>query len=109
VEGNGPMGKSTGMEIFGYDAQGKVYTYTSFDSLGMQEAATGMVEGNQWTWTNERKMAGQMMKSRFIVTQVSPDENTFSWTISPDGKTWSEVFKATEKGEKGAKKPAAKK
>ena len=108
VEGNGPMGKSTGMEIFGYDAQNKVYTYTSFDSLGMQEAATGTVEGNQWTWTNELKMAGQMVKSRFLVTQVSPDENTFSWSMSPDGKTWSEVFKATDKREKG-KKPAEKK
>ncbi len=109
VEGNGPMGKSTGMEIFGYDAQNKMYTYTSFDSLGTHESATGTVDGDKWTWTNERKMAGQMIKSRYIVTQVSPDENTMSWTMSPDGQTWSELFKATEKREKGAKKPAAKK
>jgi hypothetical protein len=109
VEGSGPMGKSTGMEIFGYDAQDKVYTYTSFDSLGMQESAKGTVDGNRWTWTNELKMAGKMMKSRFLVTQVSPDENAYSWSMSPDGQTWSEVFKATAKREKGAKKPAAKK
>jgi len=75
----------------------------------MQEAATGTVQGNQWTWTNERKLAGQMMKSRFLVTQVSPDENTFSWSMSPDGHTWSEVFKATETREKGEKKAPAKK
>ena len=109
VEGNGPMGKSTGLEMFGYNADEKVYTYTSFDSMGTHETATGTVDGNKWTWTNEQKMGDKMMKGRFLVTQVSPDENTFSWSISPDGQTWSELFKATEKREKGAKKAAAKK
>ncbi len=109
VEGNGPMGKSTGLEMFGYDANDKVYTYASFDSMGTHETATGTVDGNKWTWNNEQKMGDKTMKGRFIVTQVSPDENTFSWSISPDGETWSELFKATEKREKGTKKAAAKK
>jgi hypothetical protein len=109
VEGSGPMGKSTGLEMFGYDANDKVYTYTSFDSMGTHEVATGTVDGNKWTWNNEQKMGDKTMKGRFIVTQVSPDENTFSWSISPDGETWSELFKATEKREKETKKAAAKK
>lgn len=109
VEGTGPMGKSTGLEMFGYNADDKVYTYTSFDSMGTHETATGTVDGNKWTWTNEQKMGDKTMKGRFVVTQVSPDENTMSWSISPDGQTWSELFKATEKREKATKKAAAKK
>jgi len=109
VDGTGPMGKTAAIEMFGYDSNDKVYTYTSFDSMGTHETATGTLDGDKWTWSNEQKMGDRTMKGRFVVTQVSPDENAFSWSISPDGQTWSELFKATEKREKVAKKPAAKK
>jgi hypothetical protein len=98
---SGAMGKSRGIEMFGYDANKKTYTYSAFASIGMHEESRGTVEGNKWTWTSEENMGGKKMKGRFIVIEESPDKNTLSWSISPDGKTWSELFKGEQTREKG--------
>jgi hypothetical protein len=53
-------------------------------------------------------MGGKTMKSRFVVTQTSPDRNHMSWSISPDGQTWSELFSGDESREKSTPKKKAK-
>jgi hypothetical protein len=53
-------------------------------------------------------MGGKKMKSRFVLVQESPDRNKTSWSISPDGQTWSELYSAIETREKTPPKKKAK-
>ena len=106
VEGMTPIGKTKGLEIVGWDGDKKGYAFTSIDSVGMSTVATGTVAGNTWTYVNDQKMGKATMKSRFVLVQESPDRNRMSWSISPDGKTWSELFRAEETRVKEARKTA---
>ena len=107
--GTTPMGKTAGMSIFGWDADHMTYTFQSIDNFGMASTAKGKADGNTWTWTNEEKMGGKKMKSRFVVVEETPDHKTMSWSISPDGQTWSELFSGEETREKAAPKGEPKK
>ena len=109
MSGTTPMGKTAGMNIFGWDADHKTYTFQSIDSFGMASTAKGKLDGNTWTWTNEQKMAGKTMKSRFVIVEETPDHKKMSWSISPDGQTWSELFSGEETREKVAPKAGSKK
>ena len=108
TDGTSAMGKSKGMSIFGWDSDHKTYTFQSIDSLGMASTAKGKIDGNTWTWSSEEKMGGKTMKSRFVLVQESPDRRRMSWSISPDGQTWSELFSGEETREKAAPKKKAK-
>jgi hypothetical protein len=107
AKGTAPRNTS-GMSVLGWDPDHKVYTFFSIDSTGMASTARGKVEGNTWTWTSEEKMAGKKMKSRFVLVQETPDRNKTSWSISPDGQTWSELYSAVETREKTPPKKKAK-
>jgi len=109
TSGTTPMGKTEGMNIFGWDADRKTYTFQSIDNFGMASNAKGKLDGNTWTWTNEEKMGGKTMKSRFVIVEETPDLHRMSWSISPDGQTWSELFSGEETREKAAPKGASKK
>jgi len=102
ISGTSPMGKMAGMSTFGWDAEHKTYTYQSIDNFGMASTAKGKLDGNTWTWSNEEMMGGKKMKSRFVLVQESPDHRRMSWSISPDGQTWSELFSGDETREKAS-------
>lgn len=76
----------------GYDPEAKVYTYNEFNSAGEAERSTGNVEGDTWTWTNEAKMGGAVMKGRFTVKVLSPTSYTFKFETSPDGTAWTTMM-----------------
>jgi hypothetical protein len=109
AEGTSPMGKTSGMSVLGWDPERKVYTFFTIDSMGMTSTARGTVDGKTWTWSSEEKMGGKKMKSRFVLVQDTPDRNKTSWSISPDGQTWSELFSGEETREKVAPKVEPKK
>jgi hypothetical protein len=100
TSGTAPMGKTASMSTFGWDAEHKTYTYQSIDNFGRASAAKGKLDGNTWTWSNDEMMGGKKMKSRFVLVQESPDRRRMSWSISPDGQTWSELFSGDETREK---------
>lgn len=106
VEGTTPAGKTKALDIFAWDGDKKRYTFTSINSLGMMTVATGSVKENTWTYTNDQKMGKDTMKSRFVLVHASPDRNTMSWSISPEGNTWSELFRGEETRVKEARKAA---
>lgn len=103
-DGTSPMGKSKGLEILGWDAGKKHYTFWSIDSFGMSEISLGTVAGDTWTFMNDEKMGNETVKSRFMLVRESPDRTRLSWSISPDGNTWSELFKGEETRVKEARK-----
>lgn len=95
---NTPMGNGKGLAIFGYDTNDKVYTYQAYNSMGEAEHATGKQAGDTWTWTNEEKMQGKLMRGRYTIKTLSPTSYTFKFEMSPEGGEWATVMegKATK-------------
>jgi hypothetical protein len=93
-----PMGRIQTEGIMGYDTEKKTYTWSSFDSTGRHETATGKFEGGVWTWSGETKMGQKLVKSRYVVTDTTPEGYTFRWETSSDGKNWNGMMqgKATK-------------
>ncbi len=86
------------MAIFGYDSNEKVYTYQAYNSMGEAEHAKGTVNGDTWTWTNEQKMQGKLMRGRYTVTVTSPAAYTFKFEMASEGGDYATVMegKATK-------------
>jgi Protein of unknown function (DUF1579) len=95
---NTPMGSGKGLAVFGYDPNEKVYTYYAFNSMGQAEQARGTLAGDTWTWTNEEKMQGKMMRGRYTIKTLAPTSYTFKFEMAPEGGAWSTVMegKATK-------------
>ena len=89
-EGKGPMGAMKGLGVMSYSAEEKVYTYWGLDNMGMVMATVprGTVEGDTWTYTDESKMGGKAVKSRFVMQQKSPTSYTFKWEMEGEGGSW---------------------
>lgn len=88
-EGTGPMGPSKGVGIIGYNTEEKVYTYYGVDNTSMNMASVpkGTVRGDTWTYTDEGTMGGKTYKSRVIIKEVSPTQQSFRMEMQgPDGK-----------------------
>jgi hypothetical protein len=93
------MGKYHEMAVIGYDSDKKSYTYTNFNSVGQNEASTGTVEGDTWTWLGDVNYGGMTFKGRMTMKVVSPTSYTIKYELSQDGTTWfpSMEGKATKK------------
>jgi len=93
-----PMGNGQSMMVVGYNAEQKVYTFHSIDSMGEAETATGTVQGDTWTWLGESKMGGRSLKSRFTLKELSPTSYSMKLDMSTDGTNWMTMMegKATK-------------
>lgn len=95
-EGTGPMGPNKGLGILGYTPEERVYTYYAVDNTNMTMATVpkGTVRGDTWTYTDESTMAGQKVKARITIKEVSPAEHHFRMEFQgPDGK-WAPVMES---------------
>jgi len=89
------MGKESGLAVYGYDADKKVYTYDEFNSRGEVVHATGTFDGKVWTWSAEMNMGGKSVKSHFILTETSPTAYTYKFEMSEDGNNWAPIMDGT--------------
>jgi Protein of unknown function (DUF1579) len=98
-DGTTPMGKATGLAVFGYNPDEKAYTYQEFNSMGESTSARGIVNGYTWSWNNEEKMGDKIMKGRYTVTQLSPTSYNFKFEMAPERGDFATVMegKATKK------------
>jgi Protein of unknown function (DUF1579) len=94
-----PMGNGTGIAFYGFDTEGKNYTYDEYDSMGEAAHAKGTMDGDTWTWTSEEKMGGQTIHGRYTMKILTPTSYSFKYEMSPDGTAWNEIMegKATKK------------
>jgi hypothetical protein len=98
-QGKSPMGEMQGLEILGYDAARKVYTFNSFDSLGMRGSGTLTVKGNTWTSTGTATMGTAVIHDRCTLDfGAGATTLTVKCDMSTDGKSWTPTFegKATK-------------
>jgi hypothetical protein len=79
------------IDLYGWDADSKRYTYDSFNSLGQRASFTGSVAGDTWTWSADRGTGDTRVFIR-MVQHVVPD-GTMTWTIetSADRTRWTDV------------------
>jgi hypothetical protein len=97
--GKSPMGEMQGIEIFGYDSVKKVYTFNSFDNMGMMGSGTMTVKGNTWTFSGTASMGGATMSDRCTLEFGAGGSTlTIKCETSTDGKAWAPSFegKATK-------------
>ena len=91
-EEKSPAGFTSGIQIYGYDAQAKSYFVNGYSCDGGSYTGSVTIEGdiltNSWTQTSG-KGEKSLVKG---VWKYSPDRNSFtsSWQLSRDeGKTWT--------------------
>ncbi len=75
-------GTVTELSIMGYDPGEKTYVYFETNSYGESFFARGTEQGGTWTWTNESKMNGKALHTRFTMKQVSGDAATYNFEMS---------------------------
>jgi hypothetical protein len=99
-EGTGPTGPMKSIGIMGYSGEEKVYTYYGLDSSGMvpTTVSRGTLAGDTLVYTDESKLGGKPMKSRYTIKQLSPTAYTFKWEMQDDKGTWATLMdgKATK-------------
>jgi hypothetical protein len=92
-QGKSPMGEMQGIEILAYDAARKVYTFNSFDSLGMMASGTMTVKGTTWTATGTSTLGATTMRDRCTLEfDAGGSTLTIKCEMSIDGKTWFPTF-----------------
>jgi hypothetical protein len=76
------------IDLFGWDADSKCYTYDSFNSLGQRASFTGSVAGDTWTWLAEKTADGTRLRIRMVQHFT---DGTMTWKIetSTDGTQWA--------------------
>ena len=91
------MGDGKSVSVMGYNADDKKYTYHEFNSWGEAEAATGNVDGDTWTWNDENKMGGKLVRGRYTMKITSPTTYDFKYEVS-DGTNYTTAMegKATK-------------
>jgi hypothetical protein len=93
-EGGGPMGPMKSVGIMGYSSEDKTYTYYGIDSGGMvpTSVSKGSAQGDTWVYTDESKMGGKLVKSRYTIKQLNPASYTFKWEMQGEGGAWSALM-----------------
>lgn len=96
-EGSMPTGPSKGLGIMGYNAEEKVYTYyaASNDPMNMATVPHGTVQGDTWTYTDESKMGGKLIKSRYVIQVKTPTSYTFKWELQGSDGAWMTVMEGS--------------
>lgn len=97
-DGTTPGGPMQGLGILGYNTERKKYTYYGIDNSGMPaEPAYASVTGDTWAWEGEGTMGGQLVKTRYTIKVVSPNEYTWKWEMSMAGQPFALVAEGTDK------------
>jgi hypothetical protein len=60
--------------------------------MTMASVPKGTVQGNTWTFNDESKMGGKMVKGRYIIREASPTSYTFAWESMGDDGSWKTIM-----------------
>lgn len=99
AEGKSPMGPSKAIAILGYNMEDKVYTYYELNNgpMTMASVPKGTVQGDTWTYTDQAKMGGKAVSSRYTITELSPTSYSFKWEMQGDDGSWKTVMEGRSK------------
>ncbi len=96
-KGSGPTGVTESAYFMGYSSEDKVYAFYGIDSNGMvpTTVSKGSVQGDTWVYTDESRMGGKMVKSRYTLKELTPTSYSFKWELQSEGGTWSTLMEGT--------------
>ena len=90
TEGSSPMGPGKSIGIMGYSTEEQAYTYYAVDNgpMAMASEPRGTLKDGTWTYHDEAKWNGAMVKSRFTIKELSPTSYTFEWAMVGEDGAW---------------------
>jgi hypothetical protein len=93
----GPMGTMKSLGIMGWNGEEKTYVWYGLDSSPMAGAsvARGTLEGSTWTYSDESRMGGKVVKSRYVIAEKGKDAYDFRWEIQGADGTWVTTMTGT--------------
>jgi len=106
IQSESPMGRVQTEGILGWDPDKKLYSWSTFDSMGRHETASGTFDNGAWTFLGETKMGDKMMKTRYVISDTKPEGYDLRWETSPDGKEWKSLMEGKVAKMQSAMKPA---
>ena len=80
-----PLGSYNALQIMGYDADEKAYTWHRYFSYGKSDSFKGSVKNHTRTSVSEEQPG---WRSRCTMIEESEDVITFKWERSPEGGPW---------------------
>ncbi len=89
---SGTAGEVKDLSLFSYSREDKAYFYYEIISDGDRDFFTGTVQGNTWTWANDTKMNGKVIKGRYTYKEVSADNATMTYELQGDDGKWSTIM-----------------
>jgi hypothetical protein len=96
-KGKGPTGPTEGLGIIGYNGEEKVYVYYGIDNtpMAMTTVPRGTFADDAWTYEDESRMGGQVVKSRYVMRMTGKRSYTSAWSILGADGQWKTVMEAT--------------
>jgi hypothetical protein len=93
--GKTPAGPMKSIGIASYSADQKVHDYgTDSSGMTMTTVPRGTVQGDTWMHDDEGVLAGQKMKIRVTLKELSPTSTRSRWkSRGPDGK-WAPLMES---------------
>lgn len=97
IKGKGPMGPMEGLGIMGYSTEEKAYVYYGVDNSPMAWTSVprGTFADGVWTYDDESRMGGKMVKSRYVMKQDGKKSYTSTWSILGEDGKWLVAMEAT--------------
>jgi hypothetical protein len=95
----GPMGPMKSMGLMGWNAEEKTYTYYALDSAPSASLAVarGTLKGSTWTFVDEQRMEGKLVKSRYVMVEKGKDAYDFRWEVQGADGSWTPVMEGTSR------------
>jgi len=97
--GKGPVGPMKSIGIMGWNAEEKTYVWYGLDSTPSASTvvARGTLEGSTWTFVDEQRMEGKLVRSRYVMAEKGKDAYDFRWEVQGADGTWATVMEGTSR------------
>ncbi|HET8725718.1 MAG TPA: DUF1579 family protein [Anaeromyxobacteraceae bacterium] len=97
MKGKGPTGPTEGLGIMTWSGDEKAYLYYGIDNTPMVPTTLprGTLAGDTWTYEDESRMGGQMVKSRYVIVVTGKKSYRSSWSILGSDGQWKTVMEGT--------------
>jgi hypothetical protein len=99
-EGNMMGGEFHGLSVMSYDMAEKSYVYYETNNWGENVYSHGSVAGDVWTWTNESKINGKPVRTRFTLKRVSPDLASYTFDMAMGSDPLANVMEGKQTRQK---------
>ncbi|HYA64966.1 MAG TPA: DUF1579 family protein [Candidatus Sulfotelmatobacter sp.] len=99
-DGNMMGGEYHALSVMSYDVEEKSYVYYETNNWGENIYSHGSVDGDTWTWANESKVNGKLVRGRFTLKRVSADTATYTFDMAMGSEPFANVMEGRQTRQK---------